>query len=771
MGLPQLPSSNIAAEDVATSLCTLVDAPARYGSLSSCDMSGIQLDHVDIHRPRDSPCISSKEVFFKASNILNFQGVGPADVDRLNINSQGRDAIVTQKGVRDVQTPVSRIVGFEANGAHIPKAVEEKKNGAPLINLAITDVARKRLFSPLSGMLLPNNFSIEPLNTGSSVLPNSLALSSLPCSLSNQEFKKADVGNASYSMVLTSEGISPPDECCMAGCTACTIGNNSRMFENEFRLGRLSLPSLETSKSRSIDETSSPYRKMDVPKERIISPPLCLSPLGLGPNCSRRTRTYSECDCSLEEHVERYLTLKDIKESLDGTVSGPLSSNKEENHRPTNISYQSTEGPLINFEHFTPESHTDVGGSWIQNLTIKPQYPKFNRSLSGQLVRRSLIGSFEESLLSGRLASGVNSQRIEGFLAVLNITGGSFSPHPQKLPFSVTSFDGDNCLFYYSSIELSDQKSSCKARGPKLKRSLSIDSSDTDKGRLRIPMKGCIQLLTELLNNEWATYLAKTSGTWHSMYGELVECHWTARFVVHEFNGNPGNLTKARDDLSGTEGINLKFRILKNLSDCEEQGKFVLSNPERTPIHTFFCNYDLSDMPACSKTFMRQKITLTVDKGGNGGLDIRTEESQSSIFNNGERLENVAAGNNVLHHTLSGKTSHIDGFASLASAGLPSNPAQRSSKANEYNSSFGVLRYAVHVRFSCTYTKKSSRTIQKCQLSPPARNSTDIDRERRFYLNSDIRVVFPQRHSDADEGKLHVEYHYPSEPKYFDMNN
>ncbi|KAM7477386.1 hypothetical protein LguiA_025599 [Lonicera macranthoides] len=47
--------------------------------------------------------------------------------------------------------------------------------------------------------------------------------------------------------------------------------------------------------------------------------------------------------------------------------------------------------------------------------------------------------------------------KIDGFLVVLNITGGNFSPHPQKLPFAVTSVDGD-------------------------------------KSHLCIPMKGCIQL-------------------------------------------------------------------------------------------------------------------------------------------------------------------------------------------------------------------------------------------------------------------------------------
>lgn len=86
-------------------------------------------------------------------------------------------------------------------------------------------------------------------------------------------------------------------------------------------------------------------------------------------------------------------------------------------------------------------------------------------------------------------------QKIDGFLAVLNVTGGSFSPKPQKLPFAVTSVDGDNYLLYYSSIDLAGHLPSDKYRGPKMKRSFSIDESRAEKNHLRIPMRGQIQLV------------------------------------------------------------------------------------------------------------------------------------------------------------------------------------------------------------------------------------------------------------------------------------
>ena len=85
-------------------------------------------------------------------------------------------------------------------------------------------------------------------------------------------------------------------------------------------------------------------------------------------------------------------------------------------------------------------------------------------------------------------------QKIDGFLAVLSVTGGNFSPKSQKLPFSVTSIDGDNYLLYCASIDLAGNSPSTKCRRNS-KEDLCIGNSRSSRSRLRIPVKGRIQLV------------------------------------------------------------------------------------------------------------------------------------------------------------------------------------------------------------------------------------------------------------------------------------
>lgn len=92
-------------------------------------------------------------------------------------------------------------------------------------------------------------------------------------------------------------------------------------------------------------------------------------------------------------------------------------------------------------------------------------------------------------------------QRINGFLAVLSITGGNFSPKSQKLPFSVTSIDGDSYLLYYASIDLAGNFPSTKHKGQNMKKGLGNGDSRSSRSRLRIPVKGRIQLVLILYSS------------------------------------------------------------------------------------------------------------------------------------------------------------------------------------------------------------------------------------------------------------------------------
>ena len=150
------------------------------------------------------------------------------------------------------------------------------------------------------------------------------------------------------------------------------------------------------------------------------------------------------------------------------------------------------------------------------------------------------------------------------------------------------------------------------------------------------------------------------------------------------------------------------------------------------------------------QTFLRQKVTLGSSNPTKEATQEKTREATSCEKEKSSKHGNKkeCEGSDLFNSVEGGDSLHESGKSCIKSS-------------KECNSGSGALRYALHLRFICPLPKKASKKRDETKTTEQKKD-LDEDGKRRFYLYNDLRVVFPQRHTDSDEGKVRTRFAFLS---------
>lgn len=418
MGLPQVSSTDSANEVPAASLGTFLQSPPRYAGISGLDGGNIgrTVGHTRTSSLGDfqgKPSLDLSKYsensfeFGRAVDVVsNFHGLKTGSVDEV-----GR---CTPKSGRNIPIPASRIVGFESHGMSFLNNGFEILSADHLCSSAVDGVTineaessgslvRKRLLSsPLNDMLSAKQFNGESLDI-------SCNTSRMSCPTHADHFK----GSASHDYKKPNVGrkihISVPSR----SLSGCWEQKNVPCDDSARRSVCLTDgPLLEKNDALSCfncfySPGHNHYLESKVSSQKGFSSPLSLSPLG--PKSCVSMKPVGGCREVKSQFEDCYLNLEKIGHSFDRNDSGINFASEEAEFRISSRSFEDI-GFCKEFCPSSLEGTTDSGWSPFCRESAPAQCIRHLRSLGGLSVRRSLVGSFEESLLSGRFFCGKFTQ-------------------------------------------------------------------------------------------------------------------------------------------------------------------------------------------------------------------------------------------------------------------------------------------------------------------------------------------------------------------------